>query len=98
MVYVSLGLMTTNGFTFHPWPSSREAFRALPFSSVAMPPLPGSPVGFSGLMDLVFASLSKNKLPGLMFKPLNPELFCADAIVEIKRTMNKSFLIKQVEW
>jgi hypothetical protein len=63
-----------------------------------MPPLPGSPVGFSGLMDLVFASLNKNRLPGLIFKPLNPELFCADAIVEVKRMKNKSFLITLFEW
>jgi hypothetical protein len=41
--------MRTDGETFQPWPSSRAAF--LPVPSVAMPPLPFSPVKFSGLIE-----------------------------------------------
>src|SRR5215469_5191935 len=53
-VNVSPGLMITKGFTFHPRPRSRAASDATP--SVAIPPLPFSPVKFSGLTEKVFAS------------------------------------------
>src|SRR4030095_6328659 len=86
IVYVSLYLMVTNGFTFQPWPNSLAALCALPFSRVAIPPLPGSPVGFSGLIDLVVALLNRKRFPGVMFSPFNPEVFCAFVMKEIKIT------------
>ena len=52
-VKVVPALMLTDGETFQPWPSSREA--RLPVPSVAMPALPFSPVKFSGLIERVWA-------------------------------------------
>ena len=52
-VNVSPALIRIDGETFQPWPRSRAAFAPVP--SVAMPPLPFSPVKFSGLIDRVFA-------------------------------------------
>ena len=46
---------TMYGLTFQPVPRSRAARRAEPSSNGHMPPLPGAPVGFSGLMERVFA-------------------------------------------
>src|SRR5215831_11482119 len=96
IVYVSFGLMTTNGFTFHPCPNSLALFAALPFCSVAIPPFPGPPVGFSGLIERLFASLKRNKLPGFMLRPLKAEELCALAIEEIKTTNKRIFLIRKV--
>ena len=48
-VKIVLALMTTDGDTFQPWPNSRDA--PLPVPSVAMAPLPFSPVKFSGLIE-----------------------------------------------
>ena len=50
-VMVSPGCTTKYGFTFQPVPKSRAARRALPSSSGVAPPLPGSPVMFSGLIE-----------------------------------------------
>ena len=44
----------TDGEIFQPWPSSRAG--PAPVPSVAMPPLPFSPVKFSGLIERVSAS------------------------------------------
>src|SRR6266487_166885 len=96
MVYVSFGLIITNGFTFHPCPNSLVLLRALPFSRVAIPPLPGSPVRFSGLIDLVFALLNKKRFPGFISSPLKPDDFCALAIAEIETTIKRIFLIQKV--
>jgi len=63
---------------------------------VAIPPFPGSPVGFSGLIDLVFALLKRKRLPGFMLRPLKPEELCALAIVEIKTMKKRIFLIQKV--
>src|SRR5215469_8112873 len=53
-VNVVPGSTTTNGFSFQPCPSSLASLEATPV--FAMPPLPFSPVKFSGLMekDLAF--------------------------------------------
>src|SRR5579859_5429296 len=56
-----LALMSTEGETFHPLPRSRAA--ALPVPSVAIPPLPFSPVKFSGLIERDLASESRYKSP-----------------------------------
>ena len=61
--------MRTEGETFQPWPSSRAAF--LPVPSVAMPALPFSPVKFSGLIERVWASDKRERLPRVMSRPLN---------------------------
>src|SRR5690349_19610651 len=61
--------MRIEGDTFQPCPSSRAALAPVP--SVAMPPLPGSPLKFSGLMERVTAFDSRDRLPGCIFKPLN---------------------------
>ena len=47
----------TEGDTFHFCPRSRAD--SLPVPSLAMPPLPFSPVKFSGLMERVFAFESR---------------------------------------
>src|SRR5579862_624296 len=87
MVKVSPGFITMNGLTFQPCPSSRAASFALPFSKVAIPPLPGSPVKFSGPIDRVFASDRRDRLPRFMSRPLNELFFCA---VTKKEEMHKS--------
>src|SRR5271156_3942670 len=55
------GPITTNGLTFQPRPRSRAATEAEP--EVAIPPFPFSPVGFSGLMEYVFAFDNLYTLP-----------------------------------
>src|SRR5438876_12144703 len=60
--------MRTEGETFHFCPSSRAAF--LPVPSVAIPPLPFSPVRFSGLIERVFAFESRKRLPRFRCRPL----------------------------
>src|SRR5881392_3304651 len=57
------------GETFHPCPSSRAATAPVP--SVAIPAFPLSPVKFSALIDRVFAFDRRERLPRLMFSPLN---------------------------
>ena len=68
-VNVVFDLMRTLGLTFQPCPKSREALEPVP--SVAMPPLPFSPVKFSGEMDLLFASESLKRFDMLDSMPLN---------------------------
>src|SRR5580658_9349633 len=68
-VNTSPAFMATLGETFQPWPSSREAL--LPVPSVADPPFPGSPVGFSALIDRVCAGEVRNRLPRFVPSPLN---------------------------
>ena len=62
------GSMTIYGFTFQPVPRSRAALRAEPLSSGHMPPFPFSPVKFSGLIERVFASDRRERLPMCMPK------------------------------
>src|SRR5438552_853650 len=57
------------GDTFHPCPSSRAATAPVP--SRAIPALPFSPVKFSALIERVFAFDNRERLPRLMFSPLN---------------------------
>src|SRR4029077_7056871 len=52
-VYVVPAAMSTDGLIFQPFPRFRAAFAPVP--SAAVPPLPFSPVGFSGLMESVLA-------------------------------------------
>ena len=54
----------TDGEIFQPCPSSRAACAPVP--SVAIPPLPFSPVKFSGLIDRDFALESRGRLPRSM--------------------------------
>ncbi len=61
--------MLTLGDTFHPWPSSRATCAPVP--SVAMPPLPFSPVKFSALIERVLARDRRDRLPRLRCSPLN---------------------------
>jgi hypothetical protein len=76
-VKVAPALIRMLGLTFQPWPRLRAAF--LPVPSVAMPPLPLSPVKFSGLIDLVSASESRNRLCSPVSMPLNFVEVCACA-------------------
>jgi hypothetical protein len=46
----------TLGEIFQPWPRSRA--HSAPVPSVARPPAPGSPVGFSALIERLFAWVS----------------------------------------
>ncbi|WP_239063228.1 hypothetical protein [Streptomyces sp. SID13031] len=48
-VTVSPSAISIDGETFHPTPRSRAALAPVP--SVRRPPCPGSPVGFSALME-----------------------------------------------
>jgi hypothetical protein len=47
-------------------------------------------------MDLVFASLRRKRLPGLILRPLKPEDFCALETEEIRRRKKKIILIQKV--
>jgi len=71
------GAMSTDGETFQPRPRSRAAPAFVP--SVAIPPLPFSPVKFSGLIERVWALDNRDRLPRFMPKPLNavPPRSCA---------------------
>ena len=55
--YVVPAAISTDGLIFQPLPRSRAAFAPVP--SLAAPPLPFSPVGFSGLIDKVRALESR---------------------------------------
>src|SRR5690242_183812 len=55
------GAITTDGETFQPTPSSRPSLSPVPF--VAMPPLPFSPVKFSGEIERVRAFESRGRSP-----------------------------------
>jgi len=68
-VKVSLASICTDGEIFHPWPSSRAACAPVP--SVAMPPLPFSPVKFSGLIERVLAFDSRESVPIPRPRPLD---------------------------
>ncbi len=65
---VSPALMVTQGEIFHPWPRSRA--HAAPFPSVAMPPLPFSPLKFSGESERLFALERRGRFPRLRPSPL----------------------------
>src|SRR3954447_525508 len=84
-VTVLLALTCMKGETFQPWPRSRAAPRAGPL--VDIPALPFSPVKFSGLIDRVFASDNRNKLPMFTPMPLKPaaDAFNARAKLETDR-------------
>src|ERR1700685_4114747 len=68
-VKVDRAATLTIGETFHPWPRSRAAFLAAP--STDIPPLPFSPVRFSGLIERDWASERRKRLPRLEFSPSN---------------------------
>src|SRR5512133_1212564 len=69
IVNVSPGLILTYGFTFQPCPRSRAALYAFAVFGLslsagsAIPPLPFSPLKFSGLIERVLASDSLLRLP-----------------------------------
>src|SRR5579859_6447322 len=65
---VSPGEMRIDGEIFQPLPKSRAAFAPVP--SVAMPPLPFSPVKFSGLIERDLALDSRARLPRVSPSPL----------------------------
>src|SRR6202000_2737679 len=91
MINVVFDFITTLGLTFQPWPSSLAA--SLPVPVMAMPPLPFSPVKFSGLMERLLASDTWYKLLKLLFKPV---FFWAMATVaaHINVAVNKFFLYR----
>ena len=64
------------GETFQPGPNSRAATAPVP--SVAMPPCPLPPVGFSELIERVSALESRARLPRCSPKPLNAMLMLPD--------------------
>ena len=69
---VSCGAIDTDGETFQPCPSSRPG--PAPVPSVAMPPRPFSPVKFSGLIERVSASASRQTLPSPTPRPFHASL------------------------
>src|SRR5262249_5891180 len=79
-VKVSPGWMITNGETFQPWPRSRAICAAGP--SVDMPPLPFSPVKFSGEIERDLAPESLARLPRCRPRPLKSAMrkgsFCLE--------------------
>ena len=81
MVMVSLGLMTIKGFTFQVWPRSRAAqdalfsLRVLGRAGLAIPPLPFSPVMFSGDMERDSAFESLERFPRLVLRPSKDEVW-----------------------
>jgi hypothetical protein len=85
-------LILTDGDTFQPCPSSRAALAPVP--SVAIPALPFSPVKLSGLIDRVFASDKRGRLPMLIFKPLNPDLWPVQPVD--KKTTDKNEQISKI--
>src|ERR1700748_1744810 len=93
MVNVVFDFMTTLGLTFQPWPSSLAA--SLPVTVIAIPPLPFSPVKFSGLMERLFASDTWYQLLTLLFKPV---FFWATATVAAHTivAVNKFFIYRIV--
>src|SRR5699024_9033932 len=64
IVIVSLPRMSRQGDFFHPMPRSREAWAVECCPRSARLPPPGSPVGFSALMERVRASESTDRPPG----------------------------------
>src|SRR6266700_3262566 len=67
-VTVVWGAISIEGETFHPWPRSRAQLAPVP--SVAIPPRPFSPVGFSALIERVFARERRARLPRSIPRPL----------------------------
>src|SRR5712692_9267257 len=65
---VSPGPICTLGEIFQPRPRSLAARAPVP--AVAMPPCPGAPEKFSGLIDRVLASDNLERLPRPMPSPL----------------------------
>ena len=74
----------TEGETFQPWPNSRAARAPVP--SVAMPPLPFSPVKFSGLIERVWAADKRGRLPRFISKPSNSSVSARRSAVEAATT------------
>ena len=69
---VSPGATRFEGEIFQPRPSPRAWIAPVPSS--AMPPLPFSPVGFSGLIERDFAEDSRDRLPRCNPRPENPSV------------------------
>src|SRR5215470_11955852 len=65
---VAPGATSIEGEIFQPWPSERAG--DLPVPSVAMPPWPGAPVKFSGLIERLLASDRRDRLPRWSPSPL----------------------------
>src|SRR3972149_7724677 len=92
-VTVSPGWIRMYGFTFQPWPRSLAAWNALAWlglslsSGVAIPPLPFSPVKFSGLMERVLALDSLYRLPIFISRPL--KVFCANDPIKKRQALAK---------
>src|SRR5665213_1453128 len=86
--------MTTLGLIFHVWPRSRAGPEPVPV--VAMPPLPFSPLKFSGLIDRVLASDKRYKLPRLTPSPLNFSCAMADKITTISETVKTDLFITSI--
>src|SRR5579863_3412898 len=72
--FTSPGSITTYGETFHPRPSLRAGL--FNGSGDAIAPLPFSPVGFSGLIERLFAFDRIGRLPMCMPRPLNDAIAC----------------------
>ena len=72
---VSPGAMMMYGEIFQPCRGPRAAFAAGP--SVDMPPLPFSPVKFSGLIERVLARDKRERLPRCSPRPLNSVISCS---------------------
>ena len=74
--------MRIEGDIFQPWPRPRAGLAPVP--SVAMPPLPFSPVKFSGLIERVLAEDSRDRLPRFIPRPENSTVI-ADPIIRVGR-------------
>src|SRR5882757_395059 len=85
-VNVVLAFITTLGLTFHPCPRSRDA--PCPVPVVALPPAPLAPLKFSGLIERVLASESRNILPMLASMPLNLDGCCANNLPDRQTQMS----------
>ena len=85
-VNVLRALTRTEGDTFQVRPRSRAA--PWPVPSVAMPPLPFSPLKFSGLIDRDCASESRERLPRCRSRPSKWGVtVCAPAIPQLATTV-----------
>src|SRR5471030_2164333 len=94
IVYVVCFFMTTLGLIFHVWPKSRAGPAPVPV--VAIPPLPFSPLKFSGLIDRVWASDKRYKLPRLTPSPLNFSCAQADKIITVSETIKTDLFIVSI--
>src|SRR5882724_9775880 len=85
--------MTTDGLIFQPCPRSRPGLAPVP--SVAIPPLPFSPVKFSGLIEKVFAF---DSLYILLRSPAIPlyGASCANADTAAKSTIPTALISRRI--